>query len=326
MDIALTHGYFLNEDPIEQRIMKPYPPLGILYLSSYLKSRGFQVDVFDSTFSSRAAFSSWLTATRPPVVGIYVNLMTKLSVLSLIRECKRYGCTVIVGGPEVPFYGEDFLNHGADIAVIGEGETTLEELLPHLRSQVAGGLSQISGIMFRDDQNAIVRNPERAMVQNLDSMPDPDRSAIDLRKYLATWKQHHGMSSVSLICSRGCPFTCTWCSRSVFGETHRRRSPERVVDEIEQLIADYNPDMLWFADDVFTINHRWFDSFYQEMKRRNLRIPFECISRADRLTEDILRKMAEIGASKIWYGSESGSQRILDAMQRRVTVEQIRTI
>jgi radical SAM superfamily enzyme YgiQ (UPF0313 family) len=325
VDIVLTHGYFLREDETEKRIMKPYPTLGILYISSYLKSKGFEVEVFDSTFTSKLAFSRYLGDARPSIVGIYVNLMTKLNALWMIRESKAHGAMVIVGGPEVPYYGEDFLGHGADVGVIGEGELTLEELIPHLQKHGPRGMQNIRGIIYRDGETTI-RTPERPLIADLDQLPDPDRGAIDLARYVETWKVHHGRGSVSLICARGCPFTCTWCSRSVFGDTHRRRSPGRVVDEIEKLIATYHPDMLWFADDVFTINHRWFHSFYDEMKRRNIRIPFECISRADRLNEDILRKMAELGSFRIWYGSESGSQRILDAMQRRVKVEEIRTI
>ena len=326
LDIVLTHGYFLQEDEAEKRIMKPYPTLGILYISAYLKSKGFHVEVFDSTFQSKKAFTRYLADTRPSIVGIYVNLMTKLNALWMIRECKAHGCTVIVGGPEIPYYGEDFLKHGADVGVIGEGELTLQELIPHLQKSGASGMQHVSGIVYRENDGTIIRTPERQLIADLDQLPDPDRGAIDLARYIQTWKTHHGKGSVSLICARGCPFTCTWCSRSVFGDTHRRRSPQRVVDEIEFLLATYHPDMLWFADDVFTINHRWFYQFHDEMKRRNIRIPFECISRADRLNEDILQKMAELGSFRIWYGSESGSQKILDAMQRRVKVEQIQTI
>ncbi|HEV8538651.1 MAG TPA: radical SAM protein, partial [Bacteroidota bacterium] len=322
MDLLLTHGYFLHEDETEKRIMKPYPPLGILYISAYLKSKGHDVRVFDTTFQRIAGFSEYLKNEKPPVVGIYVNLMTKLRVLDLIRACKAHGCVVIVGGPDVPEYAEQYLEHGADVAVIGEGEAAMDELLPALLNK--SSLSPISGIVYRDDAGTIVRTPPRDLIQDLDSLPLPDRDAIDLAEYIGTWKTHHGMGSVSLICARGCPFTCTWCSRSVFGETHRRRSAKNVVDEIEMILDRYKPDMLWFADDVFTIHHRWFYEFYDEMKRRNLRIPFECISRADRLNEDILRKMADLGSFRIWYGSESGSQRILDAMQRRVSVEEIR--
>ncbi|MEK7671894.1 MAG: cobalamin B12-binding domain-containing protein, partial [Bacteroidota bacterium] len=137
MDILLTHGYFLQEDEAEKRIMKPYPTLGILYISAYLKSKGFHVDIFDSTFQSKEEFRQYIDTVRPSRVGIYVNLMTKLNALELIRYCKSKGVTVIVGGPEIPFYGEEFIKHGADVGVMGEGELTLEELVPHLQKHGA---------------------------------------------------------------------------------------------------------------------------------------------------------------------------------------------
>lgn len=323
MDLLLTHGYFLSEDAAEQRVMKPYPPLGILSIASYLKSRGYSVGVFDTTFARQSDFRSCLAAKRPPVVGISANLMTKLTVLEQIRWAKAAGSRVVVGGPDVPEYAREYLEHGADVAVIGEGEETMAELLPALASGRA--LEGVRGIAFRNGDGKIVRSPQRPLIPELDSLPLPDRAMIDIPKYLSTWRDRHGYGSVSLICARGCPFTCTWCSRSVFGETHRRRSPSGVADEIALIREQYSPDMLWFADDVFTINHKWFYEFHAEMKRRGFRIPFECITRADRLTGDILEKMAELGAARIWYGSESGSQRILDAMQRRVSVDEIRS-
>lgn len=325
LDILLTHGYFLFEDEAERRVMKPYPPLGILYISSYLKRHGFSVEVFDTTFRSKREFSERIFGSPPTAVGIYVNLMTKLNVLEMIRLCKAHGCVVIVGGPEVSNYAEEFLRFGADIAVTGEGEETLAELLPRIRT-ASPGLEEIPGITYKSPDGSIHHNPARPQIHNLDALPFPDREAINMQQYIDTWRDHHGRGSVSLICARGCPYTCTWCSRSVFGESHRRRSPRNVADEIEHIINTYHPDQLWFADDVFTINHRWFYDFYDEMKMRGLRIPFECITRADRLNEDILSKMADIGAFRIWYGSESGSQKILDAMQRNVTVRKIREV
>lgn len=324
MDILLTHGYFLQEDEAERRIMKPYPPLGILYISAYLKQRGFNVDVYDTTFQMKQDFKTYIAEHRPAIVGIYVNLMTKINALEQIAFCKSNGCKVIVGGPDVPEYAEQYIRYGVDVAVIGEGEETMAELLPSMLQNAP--LHTIQGIVFRGDNNSIVKTSPRILIKDLDTLPLPDRDAIDMAKYVSTWKTHHGMGSVSLICARGCPFTCTWCSRSVFGESHRRRSVLNVVNEIEMILERYKPDMLWFADDVFTIQHKWFHEFYNEMKRRNIKIPFECISRADRLNEEILQKMAELGSFRIWYGSESGSQRILDAMQRRVTKEEIQAI
>lgn len=324
MDILLAHGYFLHEDPHEQKIMKPYPPLGLLHIASYLKGRGYAVGVFDSTFARMDSFKARLDAERPPVVGIYVNLLTKLRVLEMIRHARAAGSRVIVGGPEPAGYAEQFLEHGADVVVVGEGELTLDELLPHLAAAGPTDMGHIAGIVYRETDGQIVRTPPRPQIKQIDELPVADRAAIDIPAYLDTWRTHHGMGSISLITARGCPFKCTWCSHTVFGDTHRRRSVPLVVDEIAELIGRYQPDMLWIADDVFTINHRWIREFHAEMTRRNLRIPFECLSRADRLNEEVLKALKALGCFRIWFGSESGSQKVLDLMKRGVTVEQIR--
>jgi radical SAM superfamily enzyme YgiQ (UPF0313 family) len=132
------------------------------------------------------------------------------------------------------------------------------------------------------------------------------------------------MGSVNLITARGCPYHCRWCSHAVFGFTHRRRSVANCADELEHIRDVYKPDQVWYADDVFTINHRWLFEYAAEVKRRGLRIPFETISRADRMMkEEVLATLAEMGCYRIWIGSESGSRRVLDAMERGVTPEQV---
>jgi radical SAM superfamily enzyme YgiQ (UPF0313 family) len=134
------------------------------------------------------------------------------------------------------------------------------------------------------------------------------------------------MGSVSLICARGCPYHCEWCSHAVYGNTHRRRSPQRVAAEVEFLLERYKPDQLWYADDVFTIKHTWFFEYADELKRRGVRLPFECISRADRLNEQVIDRLVEMGCYRLWIGSESGSQNILDEMRREVKVEQVQAM
>lgn len=326
MDLLLTHGYFLYEDPHELKVMKPYPPLGILYNAAYLKRAGFDVRVFDSTFSSFVEFTAYLQRERPPIVGIYTNLMTKFNVLKLIGACKSIGAAVILGGPEPASYAEEYLARGADVIVIGEGEATLAEVLPRLSKEGPQRLRGVAGIAYRADDGSIVRNLPRPYLADLDALPDPDREAIDLERYVTMWRTHHGLGSVSLICARGCPYHCTWCSHAVYGNTHRRRSPQRVADEVEHLLARYRPDQLWYADDVFTIKHGWFFDYAAELKRRGIKIPFECISRADRLNEQVIDRLAEMGCYRLWIGSESGSQRIIDAMRREVKIEQVQAM
>jgi radical SAM superfamily enzyme YgiQ (UPF0313 family) len=162
-------------------------------------------------------------------------------------------------------------------------------------------------------------------IPDLDSLPWPDREAIDHQPYLDAWKTHHGASSINLITARGCPYRCNWCSHAVYGFTHRRRSPVQVADELQWIVERYAPDQVWYADDVFTISHPWLAAYNAELRRRGLHRPFETITRADRLqTAKAAAELRELGCYRIWIGSESGSQRILDAMQRGVSVEQVR--
>jgi len=322
-DLLLTHGYFLFEDEKELQIMKPYPPLGLLYISGYLRRAGFDVEVFDTTFASRADLFEKLERDSG-VLGIYTNLMTRGSVLNVIAKAKSAGWVVVLGGPEPANYPEEYLNHGADVVIVGEGEETMRELLPALSEMGPHRLYGVSGAVFRDEEGSIVTNPAREQIAELDSIPWPDREQIDISRYVDVWREHHGTGSVNLITARGCPYTCRWCSHSVFGFSHRRRSVLDCADEVEHIRDRYQPDQVWYSDDVFTIHHGWLHKYAAELERRNLRLPFETISRADRLMkEDILETLSKMGCYRVWIGSESGSQRILDAMSRGVKTEQV---
>jgi anaerobic magnesium-protoporphyrin IX monomethyl ester cyclase len=326
-DLLLTHGYFLYEDPKELQIMKPYAPLGILYLCSHLRAKGFDVNVFDTTFSSRDKLFAHLRTESPSVLGIYANLMTRSNVVGIIAVAREAGWRVVVGGPEPGAYAAEYLAAGAEFVVFGEGEATMQELLTALRgdasSYAAGWREQIAGIAYLDGAGQLHQNPARDQIVDLDSQPWPARQAIDVRSYVDVWRTHHGKGSVNFITARGCPYKCRWCSHQVYGQTHRRRSPLKVVDEVEWLLNEYTPEMVWVSDDVFTINHAWLREYATEMRRRNLSPPFECISRADRLNEEMLDLLAELGCFRVWIGSESGSQRILDSMDRGVKIEQV---
>ena len=323
MDLLLTHGYFLREDPKELQIMKPYVPLGILYLCSHLRQKGFKVEVFDSTFSTYQDLLFALEHTPPAVLGIYANLMTRPNVVRILKAAKAAGWQTVVGGPEPGSYIREYLEAGADVVVVGEGELTLEELLPALREDSPAALHRVNGIAFRLPDGNIHVTPPRAQIANIDLQPWPAREAVDIDQYVQTWRAHHGQGSVSLITARGCAYRCRWCSHQVFGKTHRRRKPASVAQELEWLLARYTPDMAWFADDVFTIHHGWLYEYAALAKERGLLIPFECITRADRLNEKVVDTLAELRCFRVWIGSESGSQRILDAMERGVTVEQV---
>jgi anaerobic magnesium-protoporphyrin IX monomethyl ester cyclase len=322
-DLLLTHGYFMYEDPKELQILKPYPPLGILYICSHLRKKGFDVDVYDSTFSSREDLFRYLRSERPGILGIYANLMTRKNVVEILAVAREANWRTIVGGPEPGAYTLEYLQAGAEFVVMGEGELTVEELLSALLANAPKHAIQIPGLVFLDERGLLHQTAARAQISNLDVQPWPAREAIDIPRYVKTWRDAHGQGSVSFITARGCPFKCRWCSHQVFGQTHRRRDPKLVVDEVEWLLHTYSPDMVWAADDVFTIHHGWLRDYAAEMKRRELKIPFECITRADRFNPEVADLLAGLGCFRVWIGSESGSQRILDRMERGVRIEQV---
>ncbi len=324
MDLLLTHGYFLRDDPLERAVMKPYVPLGILYLSSHLKACGLDVEVFDTTFRARPDFERLLDERQPEIVGVYCNLMSRRTALSMIASCKERGCLVVVGGPEPSSYVEEYLDHGADVVVAGEGELTLEELVPHLLEHGLRDLDRVAGIAFRGPGGEVSWSDPREQIKVLDAQPFPDREAVDIGEYMAVWREHHGRSSVSLITARGCPYKCSWCSHGVYGYSHRRRSPANVAGELEMIVETYRPDMVWYADDVFTISNKWMREYAAELQSRGLRVPFETISREDRLNEEMVALLAQMGCFRLWIGSESGSQKVLDAMRRRTDAGRVR--
>lgn len=326
MKVLLTHAYFLKEDQRELSIMKPYVPLGILSISAYLEQKNIEHEVFDSTFSDFEAFCKYLQTYSPQVIGIYTNLMTKLNVLKIIRYIKSHPALsttkIILGGPEVRNHAANFLEIGANALVIGEGEESFYELIQHYASEAEPPKSILGTAVLVDGK--VIINPERPLIKDINLLPAPNRKKINLNLYLQAWKERHGYSTVSVSTMRGCPYTCKWCSRAVYGGTYRRKSPALVVEELASISHTYNPDRIWFVDDVFTISHKWLAEFEQEVSRKKLQINYEIITRADRLNEEVIDLLKKSGCVKIWIGAESGSQKIIDAMDRRVDVKKVR--
>lgn len=326
MSILFTHAYYLSDDPKEQKIMKPYPPLGLLYVSAYLKSKNIANDVFDTTFSSQQSQLEFILGKQPKIICIYTNLMTKVEVIKLIKILKTaiYNFPkIVLGGPDVTYNIENYLKAGADFLVIGEGEETTFELYHSIMNN--GNFHEVDGIAFIEN-GQIIQTKARTKFRELDELPLPNREAINMHNYLETWKTNHGESSMTISTQRGCPYTCKWCSTAVYGQSYRRRPAQQVAAEMKMLKDQYNPDAIWFVDDVFTISHKWLTAFHEEVVKQNAQIRFECITRAERLNEEILKLLKEAGCFRIWIGAESGSQEIIDAMDRRVDVNHVKKI
>ncbi len=321
MSVVLTHAYYLFEDEKEQKIMRPYPPLGLLYISGYLNEKKLQNSVFDSTFYSFKEQLEFIKKEQPKIVAIYTNLMTKVNVIKLVKILKSDSTfgnpKIILGGPDITYNCENYLRTGVDFLIIGEGEQTTFELSNAILNNTS--YEEIQGIAYLSNEE-IVKTPARTKMKELVHLPLPNREAIPIHKYLDTWKKYHGKSSMTVSTQRGCPYTCKWCSTAVYGQSYRRRPADMVAKELKMLKTKYQPDSVWFVDDVFTVSHKWLKSFHKEVLEQDAVIPFECITRAERLNDEVLQLLKEVGCFRIWIGAESGSQKIINAMDRRVDV------
>ena len=305
--------------------MKPYPPLGLLYISAFLNKHQQPHLVFDTTFSTELKWQNFILEEKPDIIAFYVNLMTKVKVIKLMKWIKKNpeleAIKIVLGGPDITYNKANYLKAGAHFLIIGEGEETTLELIQSL--SINSDLSLISGLVFQKNGKTITNAP-RQKVKEIDDLPLPNRSVFPIEKYLETWKNAHGKSALNVSTQRGCPYTCKWCSTAVYGQSYRRRSPELVVEELTELMKTYQPDTFWFVDDVFTVSHKWMKGFAEAMKASGLKIEYECITRAERMNDEIIQILKDTGCIRVWIGAESGSQKIIDAMDRRVDVNLVR--
>lgn len=327
MRLLLTHAYFLRQDPHEQQLMRPFPPLGLQSLVAYLRREGWNdTDWWDATFADGPAdFLEVLQRENPTIVGFYGHTITRPVTMELVRACVERGCRVIAGGPDPVQYLDDYFDMGVEVVVVGEGERTVTALLEHLQTFGCWKweeLTEIQGVAFRRD-GKVIRTGDRPLIRPLDSLPFPHRERRDLDAYFSAWKARHGKTAMSLSTSRGCPYRCTWCSKQVYGDTFRRRSPGHVVDEVLALRRDWNPDELWFVDDMFTLNRKWVLDFCETMQRRHAVTPFYLIGRAETLDLELLTALKAAGCYRIYLSAESGSQKVLDAMEKGTDLQEI---
>jgi anaerobic magnesium-protoporphyrin IX monomethyl ester cyclase len=323
IDVLLVAPYSLAQDPIEQKLMKPYPLLGLLYVAAALRPHCV-VEVLDMTFQDESAVARVLATKKPRIVGVHGNIVCREGAASVIRQAKAAGATVIAGGPDPSTYEELFLGqYGADYIVAGEAEFTVVELVQALLSgEPPEKIRTIAGLVFLKDGQVSRSNP-RPLVKDLDLLPMPAWDMIDLEPYFSAWRKRWGYSSLHIMTSRGCPFNCNWCSKEIFARSFRQHSPERVVDEMLLLRDHYGVDRIWLADDIVGPNKKWMERWHVEVLQRQAQIPFECLTRVDLVDELTIRQLKDIGCWKIYYGAESGSQKVLDAMEKGIKVEQI---
>jgi radical SAM superfamily enzyme YgiQ (UPF0313 family) len=332
IDIALVHPLFIEKDPVEKKIMTPYFPLGLMYIASVLRGNGYEVELFDCTFRRDFSdFENYIKLKKPKIVGITSLITIRRNALILAEIAHRYGAKVILGGPDPTALPERYLLYKTsdgefpvDIVVFDEGEITMLELANFLlNNEGYNDLREIPGLRIRDENGKIISTPPRPLIQNLDSLPFPARDLVDMDDYRRAWKKAHGYWSLTIINSRGCPYHCAWCQKAVFGRKYRIRTPENSAEEMKLLKNVFSPDFIRVVDDITGVQKNWVLKWSQEVIKRNAIIPFECLTRVNLASEDMLKALKDMGCEKIYFGAESGSQKVLDAMEKGITVEQI---
>ena len=333
-EILFGQSYYLRFDAKLWEAMQPYPPLGTLYAASLLRSRGYEVALFDAMLAdSEAEWEQALAQAQPRIAVIYEDNFNYLSKMCLLRMrhaafvmigmARARGCTVIIAGSDASDHAEAYLAAGAAYVLVGEGEATLAELVDRLSGRSDVPLEQIAGLVFQH-ANALVRTARRPDLTDLDALPFPAWDLVDVPRYQRIWRERHGYYSMNMVTTRGCPYHCNWCAKPIWGQRYNVRSPQNVVAELAWLKRTYAPDHIWFADDIMGLKPGWLSRFAELVEGEDARVPFKCLSRADLLLRDgAIEGLKRAGCRIVWLGAESGSQQVLNAMEKGITVTQI---
>ncbi|OGU36117.1 MAG: hypothetical protein A2068_12110 [Ignavibacteria bacterium GWB2_35_6b] len=335
MKILLGQSYFRILDPKELERQMPYPPLGSLYAAAVLKNMGHEVIFFDAMLAENVNdFNDKIITEKPDAVLIYddeFNYLTKMclsnmreAALSFIRTAKENNITAIVYSSDATDFSQYYFDAGCDAIIYGEGEITLTEVFDMLTN---GNFEKekftINGLKFIHD-NKIFSTEQRIVIKDIDIIPNPDYEFVNIASYKKIWKENHGYFSLNISTTRGCPYRCNWCAKPLYGQVYNSRSPEHVVEQIKSLIENYDVEHLWITDDIFGLRPGWIKEFSEICEQRKIKIPYKCLSRPDLLIKNnVMKYLKESGCRTIWLGAESGSQKILDAMDKGTTVRQI---
>jgi anaerobic magnesium-protoporphyrin IX monomethyl ester cyclase len=339
--ILFGQSYYLRFDPKLWDAMLPYPPLGTLYAASYIRAKGYDVALFDAMLAeSEEDWAKSLDEHKPRYAVIFednFNYLSKMCLLrmreaafTMIHMAKQRGCAVILCGADATDHYAEYLAKGADYVLLGEGEEMLGELLDQLSGKKEARLETILGLAYQSpisnlqsSNSQILRAPRRPDITNLDALPFPAWDLIDISKYKKLWLERHGYYSMNMVTTRGCPYHCNWCAKPIWGQRYNSRSPENVAAEMKWLKQNFAPDHIWFADDIFGLKPNWVERFAELLRENDTVISFKCLKRADLVTEKTARALADAGCKTVWLGAESGSQKILDAMDKGDKVEDI---
>ena len=332
-DILLTHSYFLRFDPKQWKAQKPYPPLAPLYAASLLKQHTIDHSFYDVMFDkSISGVLDSIKKQRPKIFVVYddgFNYLTKMcltnmrdAAFEMIKFAKSLDCIVVISSSDSTDHSEEYFKNGADYIIVGEAEQTLLELSNQLLNN-KNKLSEIDGLKYVEN-GAIISTNKRENLKDLDVLPFPSWDLININNYKKRWLKSSGYFSLNLTTTRGCPYKCNWCAKPIYGNRYASRSPENVIEEIILLREKFQFEHIWFCDDIFGLKPGWIKKFSELIISNNLHIKFKIQSRADLLLEEKnIYSLSIAGCDEVWIGAESGSQKILNAMEKGITIEQI---
>ncbi|MGB6306984.1 MAG: radical SAM protein [Steroidobacteraceae bacterium] len=343
LSILVCHSYYLRLDQKQIVRAKPYPPLATLQVVAMLRGAGHQVTFFDAMLADGFdEYESQLRIAAPQLVLFYednFNFLSKMclgamrgAACEMMASARRAGARVIAAGPDVTDAPAPYLNAGADLALIGEGLSALFQVLPrldsNLRADNAALAHGLNGIVSRGHrQTAAHMASDQGGPGALALAREVGLAAwdlVDMDRYRAVWLKAHGYFSLNMAASRGCPFRCAWCAKPIWGNQYLQRNATEVAAEMSYLKRAFNPDHIWFADDIFGFRVDWVAEFAASLQAAGTHIPFTIQTRADLVSERMAWALRDAGCREAWIGAESGSQRVLDAMNKGTTVGEIR--
>ena len=324
LDCLLVFPYLLSDDPTQKHARSPFPPLGLMYVAASLRHAGYNVRILDCTFmESIDEAEEVVLQTDARYVGIHSMITLTKNAVTLAKAAKESGKTVVYGGPDPSTAPEKYLKKGyGDYIVIGEGESAALELIEAVdRGEMP---LYVKGLVFLNGEGSVITTPARELMRDLDSIVLPARDLIDNERYKEVWRKDHGYALTSIMTTRGCPYGCFFCSEKlVFGRRYTVRSAQNVAQELEDVIRVHGYDRVWFADDIFPLRKERTIQICQEIMNRGLQFSWSCLARADLVDEEALAAMKRAGCEIVFFGVESGSQQMLDNMNRMMTIEQI---
>jgi anaerobic magnesium-protoporphyrin IX monomethyl ester cyclase len=312
--VTLVYPFF---QPSKDNSIFRFPPLGLGYLASALKQHGFTVALVDCTFLSHKQAIEKIRQSKPKILGFYSMFSMKKTTLELAKLLHDDCELLVVGGPLPTLDPTGFLDV-FDVAVIGEGEETIVELAKCLEQGL--DVNNVHGIAYKQ-YGTVKFTSERKLIENLDQLPFPARELFDNTLYKQYYSKRFGYTTTPIISSRGCPFSCDFCSRPVFGQTLRLRSPENIVAEVDE-VERLGYDRVWFADDCFTLDREQLLRVCDLLVERRLSMAWECLSRVDTMDFEVAAKMHKAGCKRVYFGIESGNDTVLELMKKRISVFQ----